>query len=295
MGPPDPIASAARLNVSVEALAALAAHVRTENEGLDVDPQVRELLRAVAAELLGPDADVSGAGAVAVLARTFLAQATELVAAPDRRGGWAYADADLLQAQGRLSMGIAGGIAEAAEVLDGLQEALAAPGARVLDVGTGTGWLAIALARTWPAARVVGIDVYEPALALAEANVAGDDAGARVELRRQDVAELDDEAAYDAIWAPLPFLPRAIVPAAFAALARSLRPGGWLLPGTYGAPDERLPGLLRDLRTVRSGGHPWRPDEVLALLADAGLVDACEVQRRVGGVVRLFGGRRPPG
>jgi hypothetical protein len=40
------------------------------------------------------------------------------------------------------------------------------PGA-FLDVGTGVGGLAIEAARVWPALRVVGIDQWEPALALA--------------------------------------------------------------------------------------------------------------------------------
>ncbi len=31
-----------------------------------------------------------------------------------------------------------------------------------LDVGTGVGWLAIEAARTRPALRVVGIDLWEP-------------------------------------------------------------------------------------------------------------------------------------
>ena len=48
-----PMAAAARLANSVDALAALAAYVRVESEPLDVTPQVRELLASVAAELLG--------------------------------------------------------------------------------------------------------------------------------------------------------------------------------------------------------------------------------------------------
>jgi hypothetical protein len=47
-----------------------------------------------------------------------------------------------------------------------LSSTLQRPGA-FLDVGTGVGGLAIEAARVWPALRVVGIDQWEPALALA--------------------------------------------------------------------------------------------------------------------------------
>jgi tRNA1(Val) A37 N6-methylase TrmN6 len=41
-----------------------------------------------------------------------------------------------------------------------------------LDVGTGVGLLAVAAARVWPAATIVGIDPWEPSLERARANVA---------------------------------------------------------------------------------------------------------------------------
>jgi release factor glutamine methyltransferase len=51
--------------------------------------------------------------------------------------------------------------------------AIAAPGGpseRVVDVGTGSGCLAVALAREWPRVRVVATDVSAPALAVARRN-----------------------------------------------------------------------------------------------------------------------------
>jgi release factor glutamine methyltransferase len=56
---------------------------------------------------------------------------------------------------------------------------------RVLDVGTGTGAIALAIADEHPDARVTGIDVSEDALALARENVAR--TGLAVELRLHDL------------------------------------------------------------------------------------------------------------
>ncbi|MFO1534001.1 MAG: methyltransferase domain-containing protein [Thermoplasmatota archaeon] len=62
-------------------------------------------------------------------------------------------------------------------------------------VGTGTGWLAIAVARTFPTLRVVGLDVLPEALDLARRNVAQVGLDERVELRLLDAAELDAMSA----------------------------------------------------------------------------------------------------
>jgi SAM-dependent methyltransferase len=286
---------AVRLGAATDALAALAAHVRLETEQLPADPAVRELLRAIAASLLDGSPDVPGPPAAAVvgLARTFLRQAAELVENPGRSGGWDTVDVALLQSIGRLSMGVADAIRAAEDRLPALAEQLRAPGARFLDVGTGTGWLAMAVARSHPDLTVVGIDVFEPALALARGNLAGTGLDDRIELRRQDAAALDERDCYDAVWLPMPFLPRAVVPAVVDAACRALRPGGWLLPGTFTGPGDPLSQLLTDLRTVRSGGHPWRPAELVDLLTSAGLADAREVDRTWPAPVRLYAGRRP--
>ena len=287
------LGTAVRLGVSLDALAALAAHARVESEGLAVDPQVRDLLDAIAAELVGPGADASGAGSTVGMVRAFLRQAIDLVESPGRLGQWAEVDPVLLQGIGRLSMAIAGAIGVAEASLPGLGERLRAPGARILDVGTGTAWLAIALARAYPTAEVMGLDLYPLALDLARVNVTNEGLTDRVLLRELDVADLDETDAYDAIWLPLPFLPKAVIPAAVAAAARALRPGGWLLPGLFAGTDDRVSQLLTDLRTVRSGGHPWPLDELLAVLRAEGFTDTTEVPRTWAAPVRLFAGRRP--
>jgi hypothetical protein len=47
------LAAVVRLTSAVEALAALAAHVRVRTEGLDVDPAVGSLLAAAAEQIVG--------------------------------------------------------------------------------------------------------------------------------------------------------------------------------------------------------------------------------------------------
>ena len=293
MTSPDPaLATAVGLGTAVDALGALAAHLRLESEGLEADPAVRAQLARVAQHLLGEQVTTTSPPAVA-LARTFLRQASELVENPGRSGGWDQLDVPLLQAIGRMSGAIADAVVIAANTLDGLGASLASQGSRFLDLGTGTGWLAIAIARTHPATRVVGMDVWEPALNLARANVEAERLDHRVDLVLQDAATLDEPEGYDAIWVPLPFLPREIVPAVLSAAHRSLRPGGWVLPGAFTGTADPLSELLTDLRTMRSGGHPWSNPELFGALEAAGFVDAQEVPRTWPAPARLFGARLP--
>lgn len=284
-----------RLTSAAEALAALAAHARVRAEGLTVDPVVGALLAEIATELIGSsELSPSDPHREAVgMARAFLQQASELVDDPARQRGWSTTDPTVLQGIGRISMAIAPVFAHAARHLAGLEDALARSTASFLDVGVGTGWLAIATARTFPAARVVGIDIFEPALALARRNIDVEQLNDRIEVRSLDVTALDVHGAFDAIWLPLPFLPKAAVATAIQRSAQALRPGGWLLPGTFVGADDRLSHLLTDLRIVRSGGHPWTAGELEALLAAAELVDAHEVARQWAAPVRLFAAQRP--
>ena len=131
-----------------------------------------------------------------------------------------------------------------------------------LDVGTGVGWLAIEAARSWPAVRVVGIDSWEPALALARKNLSLSGIVERVELRSQRVEHLADERAFILAWLPGPFIPADIAAIALERIHRALAPGGWLIFGLHPQPPTALGQALANLRMVRGGGHPWTTNEV---------------------------------
>jgi release factor glutamine methyltransferase len=78
---------------------------------------------------------------------------------------------------------------------------------RIADVGTGSGALALALARALPAARVVATDVSDGALAVASANATRLELADRVELRHGDLlAPLADDT-FDVLVANLPYVP----------------------------------------------------------------------------------------
>jgi SAM-dependent methyltransferase len=198
-------------------------------------------------------------------------EAANLLADPGREPGWRHEDPGLIQSIGRASRRVVHEIEAASATRPPLRAALRRPGGAFLDVGTGAGWLAIEAARAWPALRVVGIDLWEPSLAQARANFAAEGLEeGRVELRRQDVAALDDRDAFALAWLPLPFLPEPLVPVALARIRDALSPGGWLVAGRFPSPPHPLGRALAALRTVRSGGHPWTDAELKGLLRGAG-------------------------
>jgi release factor glutamine methyltransferase len=93
-----------------------------------------------------------------------------------------------------------------------------AGGARVADVATGSGAIALALAKELPDARVVATDVSADALAVARANVERHALGERIELRQGDLVQpLDD--GYQLIVSNPPYVPTG----ALAGLAPEVR------------------------------------------------------------------------
>ena len=69
----------------------------------------------------------------------------------------------------------------------------AMPSARVADIGCGEGWSTIAMARAYPQARFVGIDLDAPSIDAARSAAAAAGLGDRVEFRHADAAGLNGE------------------------------------------------------------------------------------------------------
>jgi ribosomal protein L3 glutamine methyltransferase len=80
---------------------------------------------------------------------------------------------------------------------------------RAVDVGTGSGCLAIALAYHHPGVRVDALDVSSGALALARRNVARHDLGDRVEVIESDLLAAVQGRRYDLILSNPPYVPSA--------------------------------------------------------------------------------------
>ena len=101
---------------------------------------------------------------------------------------------------------------------------------RALDVGTGTGDGALAIARRWPETSVVGVDLAPGMLAEARRKVPPELAD-RVEYREADAANLPfPDASFDLVGLAnmIPF---------FGELARVLARGGYAVFGFSAGPD----------------------------------------------------------
>jgi ribosomal protein L11 methyltransferase len=99
--------------------------------------------------------------------------------------------------------------------------------ARVLDVGCGSGILAIACARKWPGARVVGVDVDADSIDVSRENAARNHVEAAAAFSTTPVQDLDEQ--FDLVLANI--LPDVLIPLAPEIAARVDRGGTLLLSG----------------------------------------------------------------
>jgi hypothetical protein len=206
---------------------------------------------------------------------------------------WAGQSDEALLAQGRASaQGAAFFLKFALPMLSGLAEALARPGARMLDVGTGVAALAVAYAELFPALTVVGFDVLPRVLALAGGTVAASSVADRVILREQDVSAMDEQQAYALAWLPAPFLPEAALRAGAPRVAEALVPGGWVMVGHGKFTNEPVQDALTRFKTVAYGGTALDNDQAQSLLRDAGLSDVTTMPTP-DGAPALTVGRKP--
>jgi release factor glutamine methyltransferase len=156
------------------------------------------------------------------------------------------------------------------------------PGARVVDVGTGSGAIALALADERPDLRVVATDSSPAALAVARANAAR--LGLAVEWLEGDLLE-PVSGPVDAVVSNPPYVPDG------EALAPELayEPAGALYGGLDGLDVyRRLAPALRDVPFVALEVGAGQARRVAALLAGHEI----EIVRDLAGIDRVVVGRR---
>ncbi|KAB2382935.1 class I SAM-dependent methyltransferase [Actinomadura montaniterrae] len=213
---------------------------------------------------------------------------------PGEAGGWADQDDEVLRNQGRASAGTGRAIAgKVVPALPGLAERLEGRGSRILDIGTGIGALALALAEAFPRAEVVGIDVMERVLGLARKELAGagTEAAGRITLRHAHAVDVAEQAAYDMVWLPAPFLAEAALTRALPRLIEALKPGAWIVVGTNPAAPDPLRRAVAGWHATRNGGNAYGADRMTKTLTMHGLRDARQFPTVPGGPV-LVAARR---
>ena len=158
------------------------------------------------------------------------------------------------------------------------------PGARVADVGTGSGAVALALKDERPDLAIVGTDVSEDALGVALGNAAR--LGLDVRFVRADLLDAGD---YDAVLANLPYVAEG---AALAPEIALYEPAAALFAGADGLKViRRLVGVVGAVPLLALETGFDQAQAVSQLLVGAGFASV-ERLRDLAGVERVIVGRR---
>jgi release factor glutamine methyltransferase len=94
---------------------------------------------------------------------------------------------------------------ETEELVEFLKSEIQNPKSKILDVGTGSGVIALSLARQFPEAQILGVDLSEDALALARENAKRVDSSERVQFSKSNLLE-NVGGMFDLIVANLPYI-----------------------------------------------------------------------------------------
>lgn len=251
-------------------------------------------LRAAAEEVLlrsglpaRPGPDLAFADAVTSQLRQIAGFATH--------GGssWQQVDEVTVRVQGSGSRQVGRWLAERTFPELGLDERLRRPGGRFLEIGIGTGQLAAEVAQRYPDLHIVGLDPQARVLEIAKEVTVGAGCADRVELRCASVADLGDEAAYDAAWLPACFIPEAAIDAGLPRILAALRPGGTVVATAVNASSEIpiVEAVTRMIALIQGGSH-LTGEQMTERLRRAGFAD---VTRAPGTPLTgtLIVGRRP--
>ncbi|MFI6540404.1 class I SAM-dependent methyltransferase [Nonomuraea sp. NPDC050547] len=174
------------------------------------------------------------------------------------------------------------------------------PGDVIVDVGCGTGSLALLLNRVEPRARLIGVDPDPDVLALARRKAAA--AGAELEWRAgmgDALTEIVEVGSASTAVSSLVLhqCPVAMKRAVLASMFAVLRPGGRLVLADYGLQRSALMRTAFRVVQLADGRADTQPnaDGILpALMADAGFGDVreAEVVSTITGSISVYVARR---
>jgi SAM-dependent methyltransferase len=290
-----------RLNTAAGAVAIIGVAIESRLTATPIDPRLaphaNAVLDALGVKQAFDEAPPAELGALLAPIRALsLLNHKLMLAASGITPGWKHTEEDLLQALGGMTHGLANALrTRFAPMLTGLAQRLASQDAHFLDVGVGVAKLSIDLAVTFPNLRVVGIDPWEPALALARQNIASAGLEQRVEVRPIGGEQLSEVDRFDLAWIASVFMSEDVVPYVAEKVLRALRPGGWALVAlSKPHSDDPLADALWDFRIVHFGGSISTPDEGAALLRRVGYVDVAPLPVPPGAVAGLVAGRKRP-
>jgi release factor glutamine methyltransferase len=152
---------------------------------------------------------------------------------------------------------------ETEELVEFLKSEIQNPKSKILDVGTGSGVIALSLAAKFPDAEILAVDISDDALALAQENAARLGLVDRVQFLKSDLLE-NVEGTFDLVVANLPY----VSTQARETLPREVLhdPAVAVFAGAHG--DE----LVREL--IAQAPSRLRPGGMLALEIGIGQSDA---------------------
>lgn len=184
----------------------------------------------------------------------------------------------------------------------------------VLDVATGTGDLALALARKLPDTRICGVDLSDEMLKVAGVKAVESGFGSRIELSQGDAEHLDfGDAVFDAVTVAFGVRNFEDIPAGLREMCRVLRPGGIAVVLELSTPRNKAFGALyngyshsvlpRIGGMVSSDAKAYEylpasvdefpsPDRFSGMMRDAGFAE-CRFESQSFGIATIFTGRKP--
>ncbi len=206
------------------------------------------------------------AAPVAASIRSALGQAAAICAQAEP-GGWSRYDESVLLAQGQMSAPGGRAMAGFIRSVPELTAAFKQHGV-FLDIGVGVAAIACAFCEAVPGARVIGLDVHAPALALARQAIADKGLQTRIQLRLQAVQDLREVAVADLAHISPPFISSPVLGDGLARLHQALKPGGWLT--LSGLTAEGTEGAIGRWQALNAGGTAITERQCAGLLRSAG-------------------------